>query len=708
MKSAFTYGFLLMTCTLVVFTLALEAQNTDTLRSNTEFLTNQLENLSRAADRTQDYSDLTGDFLYYARHPVNVNTPEVAKLVELHLLNEMQLTALQNYILQNGIIYSLYELRYVTGFDALTIRKISPFIKTGKPERASPFSLKKIFRYGEQQLLARYTQVLEKAAGYRTPADSAWQKPGSVFLGNPQNIYLRYAFRAGDRMRWGMTAENDAGEVLFANHLGDSVRKLLGKPLPRFPDFFSAYGYVSHLGIIKKAIVGDYHLEFGQGLCLWSGLTFGKSAEATEIKYYGTGIRPNTSANENRFFRGAAVTLGLKKFNLTLFYSHHATDATLVTSSEGKPEVSGLPETGLHRTINEWRSKHNLNITAFGGHLSYNQKNWTLGATWYRTLLSLPLEPPRQLYRLFAFRGKQLTNAAVNASLHFNRIFFFGEMAASQAKGLAGVAGITVYPTDRLTLTLFYRNLSPAYHVLYASPFVESGQVSNEQGLYLGIKMLLSKHFRLSAYADYYRFPWLKFRINAPSFGKAFLVQLDMQAGSALSMYFRFRYSQKEENNNPDWNYLPSVDTKSTADFRYHLEYLASQQLMLKIRVEYVRYTKTADREQGFLAYQDVQYRFLKIPLSMSLRYALFDTDGWNSRLYAYENDVLYAFTIPPFYDKGQRFYFLLHYRFGKHFESWLKVARTLFFHKDVISSGPEAITGNHKTSVRIQLRLKF
>ena len=708
MKRYITY-YLLLSSVLIFFArLNVDAQNGDTLHYSADFLTNQMENLAKSSDRQQDYSDLAEDYIYYTKHPININGPDANKLLHLRLLNEVQLASLRAYIHENGAILSIYELQYVSGFNTQTIQQIRPFIKTVNQEKEKPFSWKRALKYGDHQVLMRYGQILEPVAGYAIPADSAWLKPGSVYLGSPQKLYLRYGFRSGNHLRWGFTAEKDAGEMLFPSPLSDSVRQLLGSQKPRFPDFFSAFAYVSQPGILKKAIIGDYHLEFGQGLCLWSGLTFGKSAEVTAVKYYGTGIRPNTSANENRFFRGAAFTLGMKNISLTTFYSHNKVDGSFFITPTGKDEITTILETGNHRTIRELLNRHRLVIDAFGGHLGYIYRFLKVGLTYYQTRLSLPLEPDQQLYRQFLFRGKRISNASADLNFEFKRLSFFGEFAANPGGSMAGTAGIDIYPSDRLTLTLSYRNISPAYKVIYAAPFMESGSVNNEKGVYLGVRVLLSRLFTFTAYADYFSFPWLRFQVNAPSAGKAFLAQLDMVPDRNISMYFRFRYKQKAENISGSEDFHPLLTNKSYADFRYAIAYTAFPRLIFKTRIEYVRFAKASDRERGFLIYQDIVYRFVNFPLKINFRYALFDTDGWNSRIYAYENDVLYAFTVPAYYDKGQRVYLLLHYQLKRHIVIWLKTARTVFFNKKSISSGPDAIAGNHKTDIKLQLQLKF
>jgi len=57
--------------------------------------------------------------------------------------------------------------------------------------------------------------------------------------------------------------------------------------------------------------------------------------------------------------------------------------------------------------------------------------------------------------------------------------------------------------------------------------------------------MLLSRLFTFKAYADYFSFPWLKFQVNAPSIGKAFLAELDMIPERSISMYFRCDISKE-------------------------------------------------------------------------------------------------------------------------------------------------------------------
>ena len=50
--------------------------------------------------------------------------------------------------------------------------------------------------------------------------------------------------------------------------------------------------------------------------------------------------------------------------------------------------------------------------------------------------------------------------------------------------------------------------------------FSQNSAVRNEQGMYIGMQWTPFARWKLSAYADVFRFPWLKYGVDAPSTGK--------------------------------------------------------------------------------------------------------------------------------------------------------------------------------------------
>ncbi|MEP7171499.1 MAG: hypothetical protein ABI855_19165, partial [Bacteroidota bacterium] len=205
-------------------------------------------------------------------------------------------------------------------------------------------------------------------------------------------------------------------------------------------------------------------------------------------------------------------------------------------------------------------------------------------------------------------------------------------------------------------------------------------------------------------------FPWLRYQVNAPSSGYEFLSQLTYTPNKKISMYVRYKQQTKPENVS---NVLTPVDylvDKTQRNYRVDTRVKISSSVTLHNRVEFVKLKKeSSDPETGYLILQDVNYNPLGSPFSFNLRYALFDTQSYDSRIYAYENDLLYVYSIPFYYNRGSRFYVMLQYRVRKGIDIWFRYSQTLYTNQDVISPGSlDEIDGNTKSDVKVQVRFEF
>jgi hypothetical protein len=90
------------------------------------------------------------------------------------------------------------------------------------------------------------------------------------------------------------------------------------------------------------------------------------------------------------------------------------------------------------------------------------------------------------------------------------------------------------------------------------------------------------------------------------------------------------------------------------------------------------------------------------------MRLQYFETDDYNSRIYAYESDVLYSFSIPALYGKGIRYYTNINYDLTRKLSLWLRWAQTVFQEQEVIGTGLDEIKGNKKSEFKVQMRWMF
>jgi hypothetical protein len=247
------------------------------------------------------------------------------------------------------------------------------------------------------------------------------------------------------------------------------------------------------------------------------------------------------------------------------------------------------------------------------------------------------------------------------------------------------------------------------YHALYSSAFTENSTPTNEKGMFAGISIRPTSFWRMDAYADLYKFQWLKYLTDAPSGGADYMVQATYKPNKQLELYVRYHTESKSKNYNPGLFFLTPVVDKPKQNVRTQVNYKISPEVTFRQRVEMVWYNKKGqDAQNGFLAFADILYKPALKRYSTGLRLQYFETDGYDSRLYAYENDVLYSYSIPVFYDKGFRYYLNFNCDLNKQITIWLRWAQSIYRDKTVIGSGLDAIPGNKKTEIKLQAQYRF
>ena len=673
----------------------------------------KIETISENTDAVLDYTNLISELKYFRENPINLNYATEEDLRKLVFLDVKQIYNLLAYRETYGYFLTIYEIQAIEAFNAETINKLLPYVYVSQVKSNKPINLKGIGKYGRHELVVRYQRNLQKQKGYFPISDSAlYSSPNSRYLGSPDKVYTRYAFNYFNRVRWGITAEKDAGEVFLKDHVNDSLQTLLDPKLKNGFDFYSVFLSLHDIGMLKTLTLGDYQLDFGQGLTLGTGLAFGKSVTSIDVKRFARGVRPSTSANENLFFRGAATTLRFNKLNVSAFYSSHKVDATLIapdTLDNEETYISSLQESGLHRTPNELLKKHAINTTAIGGNMSLRFSRFKIGLTSYYSKLGRDLNPDSQLYNQFRFRGTENINTGIDYSFLLKGFSFFGEISMSKNGGFAQIHGMTAFLHSRLTMTLLYRNYQKEYQNFFSNAFAEGSENANEKGLYTGIRLAVYRKWIVTAYMDMFSFPWLKYRTDAPSDGNEFQVQIENNVADQLFLYFRFRQQNRQINAVSSESLMDPLSNTRKNNYRFFIEYRISPSIVFKNRLEYITYRESSEyKGNGYLVYQDILWRPLSWRLSLVLRYALFDTDSYDERLFAYENDVMYAFTIPAYYYKGSRSFLLVQYKLSTKMQFWFRIGHTFASNQQTIGTGLEEIDGNTKTEVKLQLRLKL
>ncbi len=660
-----------------------------------------VETIARESEEELDYTTLLNDLTYYFENPLNLNTATYEELAKIHFLTDFQIYSLLQYIEEHGEFLSLNELSLVYGFNEEIIRKISPFIIVLPAEAEYREYSVKTLKYGNHQLFFRTSAILQEQQGYTMAPDSVIDSnPNARYEGSSLKLYTRYSFRYKDQIKAGYTGEKDAGES-FLRHTNKSGF-----------DFNSAYLQLRNFWKIKNLTVGDYQVRMGQGLSLWSGLAIGKSPDVLSIRKKSYGINGYTSTDENRFMRGVSATMSSKSLNITAFLSSKYVDANITSIDTIDKEIltfSSLQNSGRHAIPRETDDENAVRETILGGNITYNMEKITLGCTFIHYYFDANLIRDYDASTLFSFNGSKNTNFGFDYQLSLDKFQFFGEQSISSNKGLAFLNGTNMILSPRVTLSALHRLFQKDFQALYGNAFSENTSNTNEQGLYLGLNIDLYPGWSLVSYIDAFSFPWLKHHTTSPSHGYDYLIQTNYINRDKLLFYIRLKRESKPEKviaREPDID--PVVKEKLTR-LRFHFTYPVTVQLEFQDRIEISYFQKESSFSQaGYLAYHDILFKPLRFPLSFTFRYCMFDTEGYDSRIYAYEHDVLYAFSIPFFNDRGIRTYVNTKYSLSKYIDLWLKLSNTYYPDRETIGTGLNQIHGKNKTELRFQVRVKF
>lgn len=651
----------------------------------------QLENQTDMEQGETEDDSYVQELEQFRKNPLNLNTAAADELKQLRLITGLQIANLLAYRNLFGNLISIYELQAVPSWDLATIRKLLPFITV-----TLPFSAKEIagvrFREGDHILLLRLAQVLESSEGYKPTGT------GTKYLGSPQRIFLRYRYTYKNLLQFGLAADKDAGEQFFKG-----VQK-------KGFDFYSFHFFASKLGMVQSLALGDFTVNMGQGLIQWQGLAFKKSAEVLGVKRQSAVLRPYNSAGEYYFHRGAGITIKKGKLETTAFVSLRKLDANFVRDTLDQEDfISSFLSSGYHRTDSENGDRNKLMQTTFGAAVIYKSKRWHAGWNGIYYHFSLPVKKRNEPYNLYAISGKSWNNFSIDYSYTCKNFHFFGEAAADKQLHTAFVNGILLSVDPRVDISVVQRSISKAYQSVNGNAFTENALPTNETGFYAGIVIRPFFGWRIDMYGDLYKFPWLKYGVDASSYGKDYMVQVSYTPNKQVELYSRYRNETKETNqpeNTTVTNFLVAVPKKS---WRTQVNYKLSQSFTLRNRVELVLYNKKGPTgESGFLSFFDILYKPMLKPFSFVLRLQYFESDGYDSRIYAYENDVLYSYSIPVFFDKGFRFCLTVTADLSKKLSVWVRWAQTAYRDKAIIGSGTDAIRSSSKNELKLQGRYIF
>jgi len=589
--------------------------------------------------------------------PVRINSSGEEELSRLFFLSDFQVKALIDYVHSSGKVLSLFELANIPGFDKETVELLSSFIILDERIKINNDSAR-----WRNTLITNITDRL-------SISDTAY--PGSSV-----RLLTKYKFSSGG-ISGGVTIEKDPGEKILTGS-------------PPLPDFMSAHLAYAGKGIIRRIIIGDYSARFGQGTNINTGIRTGLSLSAPGYMAARNEIRPYTSTDENNFFRGTAAELAIKNLSVSAFWSANRIDASPLSSSGTSIDhIENFYTSGLHTSSSLMLKKDAVTNLAYGLNLSYNFNSLRIGISWSEDRLSLPVLKKDGPESVFDFHGDKNSLYTLYYNSLIKRILLFGELSANESFKHAVIQGITMRPSDRLSINFLYRYYHSGFISLHGKG-PSSGSVNgNERGITGNFSFEAAKHLFISGGADLHNFHWMKYRTSSPSWGTKQELRARYLPTEKLTIEILYNYRLTITDNNEPGG-IPQQKENISRSLRGIARYLLYDYLTTAARIDYKIAYPSGSR--GMLLSQDIICRFKKIPFSLWLRYCMFKTESWDSRIYIYENDLLYSFSIPALSGEGSRSYIMVKWDFGDSAEIRLKYGITSLINSDLINENKEEL----------------
>lgn len=592
---------------------------------------NSLENsTSRPEEQSPaDFSDQPG---WNLQEKISINSITHEQLSFLGFLSVLQIHAFLWYRELNGPFISILELQAIPYWTPDDIRQLMPLVRKGVEKDRLP-ALKQQWREGTHTFIFR-TGKADKITGMNT----------NVL---PPRM-LMYRFRFRNLMQWGLTLESDAGES------------------PK-PDHVSGFVKVAGKGLLKQFIAGDFTVNIGQGLIHWQGFAIGSTGVLNSYRQSEM-FRPHTGRDENRYNRGLALSIGRGKWEFSVFGSYQPVDATLFWDSLNSTySIRSFPLSGLHRTENELAVRKTAHVGTMGTKIALQTQRVKVSFNALHVDFEQPVERRDLPYNQFKQKGKWYTNASFESIFFTKAGLFFSEWAIDKNHHSAMSMGWIRSINKQLDLSIHYRNHAVAYQAWQSDCFSQSGEAGNERGLFLNMSFSPHPGHRIDAYSDIFSFPWVRALTDAPSHGSSSSVQYSWKANKKAEWIIRWQQSVWWSNAGNLTSINPEIEKKVTSRLRVHLAFIPADWLHLRVRHELSFVNTGFDiPEKGSLSYFEFILKPALSPFSMSIRYSIFDSESYLSRIYAYERDVPSYQTIPAFYNEGNRLYMICQWKWKK------------------------------------------
>ena len=586
-----------------------------------------LEDIAASSDENLQAVNFAEEISNLAENPVNINSGDENEIKRLFFLTAFQARSIVDYTRKNGDIISASEISYIPGFDRELSELLQPFI---------------IFKYDDNDR--------------RLNAGSHLRLLTNILAdyGETKNNYTGSNYKLLSKLRLSsdpfeafLTVDKDKGEPLLLEQYK--------------PDFLS--GNITYYpdGAINKIIIGDYKVQYGQGLTVWNG--FSRSPVPTEQRPMkgSSNIVPYSSSDENDFFRGISISLTTGDINIISFASINMIDATTVNDENtGMKYVKSFYDTGIHNTPTTIMKRNQVVESSLGFNINRMSNNLYYGLNTIYSRFSIPVIPADHPRNIYDFEGKVNASISLDYAYLFKNSYLFGEFALDNKLKTAFLQGISLNPGGRVRCNIMYSRINRGYNSFHGNASGVSTFNKPGSSLLANLSSELTSFLTFSGGILSRKELWYNNISGSFPSSILYLVSLNLKPADFISLKTDIKHGVSDNWINSQQGLKTGTSVIKT-NLRLSVETIVSERFKLRTRIEKVIITGSHDR--SFLCYQSAGYIFRKIPMEIRGRLTVFRIDSYDARIYTWEDDLLYNPVIKPLYEEGERSYLMIIYR---------------------------------------------
>lgn len=637
--------------------------------------TEDINQMIEQADIAQDDQDLTDMIGFDRSVKVDINIISREEMMKNQFLNIKQIESFFEYKKAYGKIISMFELQAIPLWNADIIRKLMKIYSVNTHSAGDKIVL--------EQRESGFQQVVIRIGRSGSSGNSIDQFQRGL---KETIIYRNVKF---NNIYAGFEAEKDIGEKNIV-------------------DFNSFFIQKEKFSVFNKIILGDYLINMGQGLVHWNGYAFGKNSHVLSILRQAQPIKPHTGTEENRFFRGAAIELEKRGRSIALFISRKKIDANIIVDSTSQKKwASSLLLSGLHRNENELADKHSLALMSSGVILKQNFKNGHVSVNGITHYSDIPIQKRNLPYNTYSLNGNHWFNLSSDFIFSVKNGTAFGELGIDRKKSAGFIMGYLKSLNRFTDIGIQWRNISSTYNSFSPNIMGHQSIANNEKGFYLGINMKIDNKSSIEMFVDNYKHSFPVYTSDGPQRGIMSSLTFTYKPSKKVELYARLTEKRSNQNENIEDLKTHHLCINITHQTRLHGGFHINEAVELRIRNEI--FSKRGEHNKnlfGWLNYIEFILHPVLQPYSISYRSSFYNTDGYESSIYAMERDLPHYYSMNSFFGRGASNYILLQYSINQKISfsgKWL-IEKKFYDSNKPISDFFIAVS----TSWRTQLTLKF